>query len=498
MTSPLDPPAAAVLVVEDERIVAKDLQQTLSALGYDAFAIASSAEEAIAKVSARRPDVVLMDIRIRGGRDGIDVADELRTRFGIPVIYLTAHADEGTVERARKTHPYGYLLKPVKAAELRIALEIAVYKIRAERRLRERERWHETTLEALSDAVLTVDLDGVVGFVNRAAEALLLVPRADAVGRPIEASISLASTGNDDVWSDIAGLRALAAAQRTRFLRRGAELREVRIRVDTVTEEGRTLGWVVRLRDATAERKVQRRLELAERMDTVATMIAGLATEAHNPLAILSSNAAFAEEELEAHARALGEGHAERTRVAELVKLVGNARVAGLRITKLIADLRAFALASRPDGTTRADVAPALVRVIEGARERAEARARVTTRISDGLVVALDQERLVQLFGHLFANAIEAIAEGAPSENEIAVVARREEREVVIELRDSGSGIPPELRERVLEPFFSTKELAQGLGLSVCAGIAGSVGGRIDLDRADGGGTLARVVLPVA
>lgn len=124
----------SVLIVEDERIVAKDLQQTLGGLGYDAFDIASSADEALSKASLRCPDVVLMDIRIAGALDGIDAAQVLRQRFGIPVVYLTAHADEATLERAKQTEPYGFLVKPLRVSELRSTLEIALHRHAADTR----------------------------------------------------------------------------------------------------------------------------------------------------------------------------------------------------------------------------------------------------------------------------------------------------------------------------------------------------------------------------
>ncbi|UXI70381.1 hybrid sensor histidine kinase/response regulator [Tahibacter amnicola] len=132
------PVPVRVLVVEDERLVAKDLQATLIAMGYDAFAIAASAEEAFRQAEAKRPDVVLMDIRIQGAFDGIHAADTLMAAHGCAVVYLTAHADEETIARAKKTGPFGYLLKPIKSAELRGAVEVAVYRLDAERRLRER------------------------------------------------------------------------------------------------------------------------------------------------------------------------------------------------------------------------------------------------------------------------------------------------------------------------------------------------------------------------
>jgi signal transduction histidine kinase len=126
-----------VLIVEDERIVAKDLQASLNEMGYDAFAIAASAEEALACVQATCPDVVLMDVRIKGPVDGIDTADMLNGKFSMSIIYLTAHADAVTVERAKRTDPHGYLVKPVKLIELGSMLEIVLHRRQLDRALRE-------------------------------------------------------------------------------------------------------------------------------------------------------------------------------------------------------------------------------------------------------------------------------------------------------------------------------------------------------------------------
>jgi diguanylate cyclase len=135
----------AILLVEDERIVAKELQLTLNEMGYDVFAIADSAEEAVACASKKCPDLVLMDIRIKGRMDGIETAAILKEKFNCTLIYLTAYADEATIERAKKTEPYGYLLKPVKSAELRSMIEIALYKQQLDR-AREREAHLESIL----------------------------------------------------------------------------------------------------------------------------------------------------------------------------------------------------------------------------------------------------------------------------------------------------------------------------------------------------------------
>jgi CheY-like chemotaxis protein len=123
-----------ILVVDDERIVAKDLQRNLEKLGYRVPHTAASAEEAIQRASERAPDLVIMDIRIKGDRDGIDAAGIFHDRFHIPVIYLTAYADDATLSRAKKTEPHAYLLKPVRMDELRSAVELALYKHETERR----------------------------------------------------------------------------------------------------------------------------------------------------------------------------------------------------------------------------------------------------------------------------------------------------------------------------------------------------------------------------
>ena len=115
-----------VLIVKDEAIVSMDLRYKLEALGYSVPAEVGSGEEAVDAADRLRPDLVLMDIRLRGEMDGIDAAGEIRRRFNIPVIYLTSHADEDTLARAKRTEPSGYIVKPFFDAELRAVVEMAI------------------------------------------------------------------------------------------------------------------------------------------------------------------------------------------------------------------------------------------------------------------------------------------------------------------------------------------------------------------------------------
>jgi CheY-like chemotaxis protein len=128
---------AQILVVEDDNIVVMELEDSLQSLGYAVSDVASYGEEAIEKAAERRPDLVLMDIRLKGDVNGIDAAQEIHERFDIPVIYLTAYADEDTLQRAKITEPYGYIIKPFEERELYSVIEMALYKHRMERKLKE-------------------------------------------------------------------------------------------------------------------------------------------------------------------------------------------------------------------------------------------------------------------------------------------------------------------------------------------------------------------------
>src|SRR5688572_22894701 len=117
-----------MLVVEDERIVSMDLQRRLKAMGYEIAGSAASGEEAIQKAEALRPDMVLMHLMLDGELDGIQAAEVIRAPFKLPVIYLTAYADSATLERAKITEPFGYILKPFEDRELHSHIATALYK----------------------------------------------------------------------------------------------------------------------------------------------------------------------------------------------------------------------------------------------------------------------------------------------------------------------------------------------------------------------------------
>ena len=167
---------AQILVVEDGAIVALDIQSKLRNRGYEVPAPASSGREAVEKADALRPDLVLMDIQLEGDVDGVEAAEEIRRRFGTPVVYLTAYSDDRTLQRAKFAEPFGYLLKPFEERKLHAAIEVALHKSRIDRerasldeRLRQAHR-----MEAIAELTTGVAfnfnnmLHGVVGHLDLA------------------------------------------------------------------------------------------------------------------------------------------------------------------------------------------------------------------------------------------------------------------------------------------------------------------------------------------
>lgn len=165
--------APTLLVVEDEAVVAMDIAGQLRDMGYRVCGCVDNGRDAIVRARADRPDLVLMDVVLRGDMDGIAAAATIGAELQIPILFLTAYSDDQTVDRAAGAMPYGYLTKPFQGRELRAVIEVALRKAEVERALRDKERWLSSVLQGVGDAVIAIDADGLVGLANPAAESLL-------------------------------------------------------------------------------------------------------------------------------------------------------------------------------------------------------------------------------------------------------------------------------------------------------------------------------------
>ncbi len=172
-----------ILIVEDEGVIALELRDRLTEMGYEIVGPVPSGQEAIDHAREFLPDVVLMDIILAGQMDGIEASEIIKNSLDIPVIFLTAHADERTLQRAKATQPFGYILKPFNERELQVSIEMALYKYQKEKMAREREEWLSATLTSIGDAVITVDGRSYVTFMNAAAQELTGWNSRDVIGR---------------------------------------------------------------------------------------------------------------------------------------------------------------------------------------------------------------------------------------------------------------------------------------------------------------------------
>ena len=177
--------AATIMLVEDELITAADIQEALEDLGYRVVAAVDSGEDAVEQAGRLAPDLILMDIRLKGELDGIDAAIEIRRRFGLPVVYLTAHADDGTLERAKTAEPLGYIVKPFDDQELRATIEMALERRRREADAQSHTKELESTFTALAEGVIRTDRLGSVLLLNPAAEAWTGWKHGEALGRKV-------------------------------------------------------------------------------------------------------------------------------------------------------------------------------------------------------------------------------------------------------------------------------------------------------------------------
>jgi two-component system, sensor histidine kinase and response regulator len=275
---------AKILIVEDDLIVARDIQQQLSRLGHVVVGMTEHGEEAVQLALNTRPDLVLMDIRLGGEMDGIEAAQRIRDQVQVPVVYLTAYADDQTLRRARITEPFGYILKPFEDSQLRTAIEMALYKHTAENKLRQSERRYAVTLSSIGDAVIATNETAHITFMNSVAEALTGFPQSEALGLPLAAVFRIFNeqTGErvEDPAAKVLRLGAMVGLANHTVLR-SRDDREVAIDDSgspIIDDSGAIIGVVLVFRDVTQRRLAENaaallqanaRLELALRRSSI-------------------------------------------------------------------------------------------------------------------------------------------------------------------------------------------------------------------------------------
>jgi two-component system cell cycle sensor histidine kinase/response regulator CckA len=499
-----------ILIVEDESIVAWDVSNRLQQLGYKVLGIATSGREAIAKALETDPDLILMDIKLKGEMDGVEAVQQIQAKLDIPAIYLTAYADEATLQRAKVTGPHGYLLKPLEDRELHSTIEMALYRHNLDRQLKESERWLNTTLNSIDDAVIATDARGSVKFMNPTAERLTGWSAQEAMGQSVTKIVELIEEDGGHPVDNPAEviLRTGTALKRTGHLLVSRNSADIPIDYSAApirNNKHDIIGMVITFQDISQKRAVQARIEKQERLAAVGQLAGGIAHEFNN---ILTGIIGFAE---------LAGSHLnDPKRIGNDLQYVVEQ---GQRAAHLVRQMLDFSCKSFIQIQTMA-VVEFFQDTVSLLKHTIPERITVTVTIEpgcEGFVIEVDPAQIRQALANLVANGVEAMPHGGTLGFQLSCAAlgpvkpihlpnlelnqRQTEPDLMIALSisDTGSGIRPEDYTHIFEPFFTTKEIGQGagLGLSQVYGIVKQHGGEIEIDSEAGHGTTCTVYLPV-
>jgi PAS domain S-box-containing protein len=485
-----------ILIVEDEQVVALDLERSLSGLGYRIVGVADNGRQAVQLAEANQPDLVLMDVRLRGPMDGITAAHEIRRRCQAPVVYTTAYTNDETIERAKASAPFGFLVKPYRTKELNATIAMALHQHRVAQEVIAGRTWLGTILDGIRDCVVATDAEGRLRYLNPAAERLLGWRGDEASDKPIEEVYELTDLEGRPLAARplrrvLAGDES-ATSERAMLLGRDGRRVPVEISATLVRDaRGEPSSAVSVFHDISDRLRIERaeaeeRRRMAERVESTERAL----TETRGELRGLAASVMNAQEEAGRRiARELHDDFSQRLALLELeayrlgLEAIPGEVSSGLerigeRAAQLSADLRVLSHRLHPSILENLGLAAAIGALADDFRrqemEITYDEPRLAGRVPDEAAIGL--YRIAQ---EALANAAKH-APGAPIE--IALVEGPEELE--LRVRDEGPGFDPEAARR-----------HGGLGLLGMKERARLAGGTIDIRSRPGGPTtiVARV-----
>jgi PAS domain S-box-containing protein len=476
MSSPL------VLIVEDEGILALHLRNSLLSLGYRVAAVVDTRAQALKEAERTRPDLVLMDIRIRGEMDGINTAEQIYERFDIPVVYLTAYADENTLERAKLTAPYGYLIKPFDEKELRPTIEIALNRHNLETKLRKSERWFSTTMKSMGDAVVVTDIRGQIIYMNPTAEGLTKWSSTQATGQDLERILRLLHEKKRQPLGNIALTvikKGLVVTVEHKILvdREGQERFVDNSAAPIRDETGHIAGAVLIFREnalggvTTGKKRgkkdgvevfhePQQLATQAAQLASLGVMAAGISHEINQPLhAILVS----ANSVLFWHKR--NQGVLPETFIKKINDI---ADYAG-RIDQIVRHLHSFWLAPDQDESEVVDLNEAVRNALTHFDRKIQTRGIRFIHEFDREPLAIrgSSIRLEQVIINLITNAITSLDRAQQTDKWMRLITRRRKGQACLEIQDNGPPVDEAILDKVFNPYFTEQKTDEGYGLKL-------------------------------
>ena len=466
-----------ILIVEDESIVALDLETHLIQLGYQVIGPTASGSEAVKLVVNQHPDLILMDIHLQGTIDGIAAAQMIQDQFSVPIVYLTAHSDPTTLERAQQTHPHGYLIKPFNERELYTTIEMSLSRHRMEQQILYQNQQLQGVVDAMPQGVALIDQEYRIWSANHLGQDALMKLAGLRIGDKLQQLGDL-------------GLTQLLHQSEARLW----HLVSPRAHVDTIFEVALApqkvdSGWVLIMRDVTQEREIEQRVQQQQRLAAVGQLAAGIAHDFNNILTIISMT-------LQLMPLRYPDLHLDiQQRLATASEQVER----GAGMIQQILDF-----SRQSNLTTQTFDLVSFIKKL----------AKLTNHIlpeninfafyhhTDRCLITADPGQVQQVMMNLIINARDAMPHGGQLEFNLQLVSYNTDNIppfpdmvgkawVCLTISDSGVGIALDIQERIFEPFFTTKNHDQGtgLGLAQVYGLIRQHDGFIDVESEVGIGT---------
>ncbi len=491
---------AKILVVEDEVILARTIANQLTQLGYTVAGTASSGVAAIDKANNSQPDLVLMDVVLKGEMDGITAASQICSQHDIPVVFLTAYADETTLQRAKSILPLGYIVKPFSLGELRVAVELALFKHQVEQEIRTNRAYLATLLHSMNDAVIATNEQGLVTFMNPAAETLTGWRQSEAVGKNATEVLHFV----DEVTNLVPDhpVAQVLKTQEVTFLNeftalvnRNGDLVPIGDSTSPLYQQlEESGGVVVVVRDMSAYRRselLQKALEKEQELNQLKSQfVTTVSHEFRNPLAVIQTAAELLDlfggmmftEKMKTYVQAIKTSVEQMNQLMEGVLIMGRIEAGRLHFTPALVDIQQLCQ----------DL------LEECSLNLTDFHEMVFTHPDDSLETWMDENLLRQILANLLNNAIKYSPVGGRIHFDYTY--DTDGQTIIFRVQDQGIGIPNSEQSHLFESFFrasNTKSIeGTGLGLAIVKQCVELHQGQINVTSEVSVGTTFTVVLP--
>lgn len=496
---------ARILVVEDEPTSALHLEAHLELMEYQVLTTVSSGEEALLQVAQTLPDLVLMDIELAGELDGIQTAGMIQEQWNIPVIYLTANDDEDTLERAKITEPFGYLLKPFSERELYRTIEIALYKSRVEKQLRESREKYRSLVDNLQQRVFHKNRHLVyVACNHNFANDVGLTPE-EVVGKD-DYDLYPQALAKDFRQKDLQVLESGEALTCEEIgLQQGREILVHTIKTPIKDEAGNVTGLLGILWDITQQKKAEKerrqleqQLRQAQKLESIGILAGGIAHDFNNILGTMMGYTELLMTEIPPQKK-------EYDYLEQVYQ-------AGERATDLVQRMLTFSRAQEQQHLTPVDLSAIIEETVKMLRAMIPTSIEIQYQLQpECRPVMADSTQMHQVLVNLCINAFHAMRDRGGTLTVMLeeinanalphpMLDTASDTFVKLSVRDIGRGMTSDVQEHIFDPFFTTKEPGEGvgLGLSVVHGIISSLDGSIHVVSQPGQGSTFEVYLPGA